>query len=144
MKSLRHRPSLAMLCSTRTLRALWQRARTTQSWPDVGVFGMRNPLRSSGFARREYSIEGKSTRSADEQVGDHGKYEQMVFVAFALLGSGPVCEKAVCAVNRENGHQHVRTDTESGYSCKQTDDETETAKELRKDGEHGEGRRDVE
>jgi hypothetical protein len=54
----------------------------------------------------------------------------------------PVHEETVFRMHHGDGHEHVADNSEGGDAAQESDDQAESAEELRADGEKGEGRWD--
>lgn len=68
----------------------------------------------------------------------------MVFIAFAFLRAVPVHKESHCEMDLDDRDQHDTGDAKDGDAAEQTDDQAESAKELREDGNYGEDGRDAE
>jgi len=89
------------------------------------------------------TVNGKGTRALDHDGQGNGDGEKMVFNAFALLISEPVCEQTKMPVHREYGYQHVAADTEGRYAAEKAEEQADAPQKFRADGQESEGSRNM-
>jgi hypothetical protein len=92
-------------------------------------------LRRAGKHRKTHNaINRKGACSSNHEQSDNRKYQQVKLISLALLSAGPIHEKAEGTVLNHYCHQHVHTDSERCDSGQESEDESDPAEELGRDG----------
>lgn len=89
------------------------------------------------------TVNGKGTRALDHDGQGDGDGEKVVFNAFALLISEPVCEQTKMPVHRDHGYQHVAADAEGRDAAEKAEEQADATQKFRTDGQESECRRNV-
>src|SRR5258708_5227007 len=154
-KSVRHSPVFEMLCSATRLSARKLFAITSQSRGAVmrsvfvtiffqsGSLGWGLGL-DRDVGRRQQAIHGNCSCAANHQNGRSRQQEEVVLITFPFLCSRPVHPEAEVTMNHSNGHDHVAKDSKRRNSGEHSKDQTQSAEELRSDGQKCEYSRDVQ
>src|SRR4029077_752598 len=93
---------------------------------------------------RQQAIDGSCACSANHQEDRNRECQKVELKTFSLLRARPVHKEAELMMDHYDGYEHVAKDSKGGDAGEQTEDEAQSPKEFRGNGQKCEYRRDVQ